>query len=56
VCLGRPYVYGLAVDGENGVREVCRNVLADLDLTMGLCGRTRAAGLDRSLLLDERNL
>jgi isopentenyl-diphosphate delta-isomerase len=56
VCLGRPYVYGLAVDGEAGVREVCRNVLADFDLTMGLCGRTSAAELGRSLLLDERNL
>jgi isopentenyl diphosphate isomerase/L-lactate dehydrogenase-like FMN-dependent dehydrogenase len=56
VCLGRPYVYGLAVDGENGVREVCRNLVADLDLTMGLCGRTRAADIGRSLLLDERNL
>jgi isopentenyl diphosphate isomerase/L-lactate dehydrogenase-like FMN-dependent dehydrogenase len=56
VCLGRPYVYGLAVDGENGVREVCRNLLADFDLTMGLCGRTSAADLDRTLLLDEQNL
>jgi len=38
VLLGRPYVYGLAVAGERGVREVVRNVVADLDLTMGLAG------------------
>jgi lactate 2-monooxygenase len=38
VCLGRPYVYGLAIAGEAGVREVIRNVLAELDLTMGLAG------------------
>lgn len=38
VLLGRPYVYGLAIAGEAGVREVLRNVRAELDLTMGLCG------------------
>jgi lactate 2-monooxygenase len=38
VCLGRPYVYGLAVDGEAGVAEVIRNLMADFELTMGLAG------------------
>ncbi|MDB4950431.1 MAG: FMN-dependent alpha-hydroxy acid dehydrogenase [Gemmatimonadetes bacterium] len=38
VCLGRPYVYGLALAGEAGVREVVQNVLAELDLTLGLAG------------------
>jgi lactate 2-monooxygenase len=38
VLLARPYVYGLALAGERGVREVIRNVLADFDLTMGLAG------------------
>ncbi|WP_415908023.1 lactate 2-monooxygenase [Oleiharenicola sp. Vm1] len=38
VCLGRPYVYGLAVAGEAGVREVVANVLAEFDLTLGLAG------------------
>ncbi len=38
VLLGRPYVYGLAIQGEEGVREVIRNVVADFDLTMGLAG------------------
>ena len=38
VLLGRPYVYGLALAGEEGVREVLRNMAADLDLTMGLAG------------------
>ena len=36
--LGRPYVYGLALDGERGVRAVVKNVVAELDLTMGLAG------------------
>jgi lactate 2-monooxygenase len=38
VLIGRPYVYGLALDGEAGVAAVLRNMLAELDLTMGLSG------------------
>lgn len=38
VCIGRPYVYGLAVAGEAGVLEVIRNFAADFELTMGLSG------------------
>ena len=38
VLLGRPYVYGLALGGEAGVREVIQNVLAEFDLSLGLLG------------------
>jgi isopentenyl diphosphate isomerase/L-lactate dehydrogenase-like FMN-dependent dehydrogenase len=38
VCLGRPYVWGLALGGEQGVVEVLRALLADLDLNMALSG------------------
>jgi len=38
VLIGRPYVYGLALAGEEGVREVIRNLRAEFDLTMGLAG------------------
>ena len=38
VGLGRPYVWGLATGGEQGTREVIRNLRADFDLTMGLSG------------------
>jgi isopentenyl diphosphate isomerase/L-lactate dehydrogenase-like FMN-dependent dehydrogenase len=38
VLLGRLYIYGLAVAGEQGVRDVVQNFLADLDITLGLCG------------------
>ena len=40
VCLGRPYVYGLALAGQQGVEEVIGNVLAEFDLTLGLAGCT----------------
>lgn len=50
VLLGRPYAYGLALAGEAGVREICRNLLADLDLTLMLTGHESIDALDRSAL------
>ncbi|MDQ6889920.1 MAG: alpha-hydroxy-acid oxidizing protein [Bacteroidota bacterium] len=38
VLLARPYAYGLAIAGEQGVKEVLANLLADVDLTLGLAG------------------
>ena len=38
VLIGRPYAYGLALAGEQGVKEVLGNLLADVDLTLGLAG------------------
>ena len=40
VLVGRPYAYGLALAGEGGVKEVVANLLADIDLTLGLAGCT----------------
>jgi lactate 2-monooxygenase len=41
VCLGRPYVWGLTLDGQAGVEAVLKATLGELDLTMALCGYTR---------------
>ena len=38
VLIGRAYVWGLAVAGQAGVREVLENLRAELDLTMALAG------------------
>jgi lactate 2-monooxygenase len=43
VAIGRPYAYGLGVAGEAGVREVVRNLLAELDITLGLSGHIAIA-------------
>ncbi len=51
VFLGRPYAYGLAVAGENGVRDVLLNLIADLDLTLGLTGCASFADLGRDRLI-----
>jgi L-lactate dehydrogenase (cytochrome) len=50
VLLGRPYVYGLGLAGEAGVRHVLRCLLAELELTMALSGVTRPAALTPQLL------
>ena len=38
VGIGRPYAYGLAIDGEAGVGQVLDNLAADFELTMALAG------------------
>lgn len=38
VLIGRPYVYGLAIGGEDGVSHVLRSLLGDLELTLQLAG------------------
>jgi isopentenyl diphosphate isomerase/L-lactate dehydrogenase-like FMN-dependent dehydrogenase len=53
VLLGRPYCWGLAVGGEEGVREVLRNLLADVELTLGLAGCASCAEVSRDSLAGE---
>jgi L-lactate dehydrogenase (cytochrome) len=50
VLLGRLYAYGLAVGGAAGVEAVCRQLLAEVDLTLALCGGSSLRELDGTLL------
>jgi lactate 2-monooxygenase len=50
VLLGRLYLWGLAVAGEQGVRDVVQNFLADFDITMGLSGFRSGKELNASIL------
>jgi isopentenyl diphosphate isomerase/L-lactate dehydrogenase-like FMN-dependent dehydrogenase len=50
VLLGRPYVYGLGVGGEDGVRHVLRALLAELDLSMALAGCRTVADISPEIL------
>jgi lactate 2-monooxygenase len=36
--VGRPFMYGLALGGEEGVEQVLRGLLADTEITLGLSG------------------
>jgi lactate 2-monooxygenase len=48
VLLGRPYAYGLAVGGQEGVEAVIRHLMADTDLSLALIGGAVANELDES--------
>jgi lactate 2-monooxygenase len=48
VLLGRPYAYGLAVGGQDGVETMIRHLMAEIDLTLALSGGVRAADLDET--------
>ena len=52
VFIGRPYLWGLAVDGEQGVREVLELLRSELELAMALSGRTSVGTIDRSLVAE----
>ena len=55
VLLGRPYAYGLAVAGEHGVRDVILNLIADLDLALGLTGYASFSELGKDSLVHARD-
>jgi lactate 2-monooxygenase len=55
VLIGRPYLWGLALDGQNGVVTVLRCILAELDLTMALSGVTKLDELDSRALRRDRD-
>jgi lactate 2-monooxygenase len=50
VLLGRPYAFGLAVAGEKGVHDVLVNLIADVDLALGLTGCASLRELSRENL------
>ena len=52
VLIGRPYLWGLAVDGERGVTRVLTLLRDDLALSMALAGAPSVAAIDHTLLAD----
>jgi 4-hydroxymandelate oxidase len=51
VAIGRPYLYGLAFSGADGVRGVVNVLRNELEMAMALTGRPTIASIDRSLIL-----
>ncbi|KIW32467.1 uncharacterized protein PV07_04012 [Cladophialophora immunda] len=47
VCIGRPFMYGLAIGGQEGVEHVLRCLLADTDNMLGNMGKTSVKDLSR---------
>jgi L-lactate dehydrogenase (cytochrome) len=50
VLLGRPYLYGLALGGQEGVEHVLRCLLGELDLTLANAGCSTLADLTPEML------
>ncbi|KAK9477469.1 FMN-dependent dehydrogenase [Lipomyces japonicus] len=55
VLIGRPYMYGLALGGEQGVQHVFKSLLAEVDITMGNIGKSNIAELTRDILDIEKS-
>ncbi|MBS4177705.1 alpha-hydroxy-acid oxidizing protein [Lederbergia citrea] len=51
VLIGRPYIYGLTVAGETGVKSVAENFIAETELQMAICGKKSISEIDQSLVI-----
>jgi L-lactate dehydrogenase (cytochrome) len=51
VYIGRSFIYGLGAMGEAGVTKSLEIIHREMDITMALCGKTRIAQIDKSILL-----
>ena len=43
--MGRPYIYGLTIAGQEGVEAVVKTILAEFELTLGLAGQCSIADI-----------
>jgi lactate 2-monooxygenase len=50
VMVGRAYLLGLGVAGEQGVRRVLNGLITELEVAMGLCGALTVDEIDRSMV------
>jgi isopentenyl diphosphate isomerase/L-lactate dehydrogenase-like FMN-dependent dehydrogenase len=53
VLVGRPYVHGLALAGEDGVRHMLRTLLAELEINLAIAGVDNHRKLNRKALVRE---
>jgi L-lactate dehydrogenase (cytochrome) len=52
VMIGRAFVYGVGAMGQEGVAKALDIIRKELDTTMGFCGKTDIAQVDRTVLLN----
>jgi len=52
ILIGRPCLYGLALNGAEGVTAVINMLRREFEMAMALTGRTNIAAIDRSVLWD----
>eukprot|EP00960_Hanusia_phi_P078290 768802-Hanusia_phi.AAC.4 len=56
VMIGRPWLYGLACGGEEGVTNILEIIRKELDITMGFCGHTDIMNVKRDVLLSSEEV
>lgn len=54
VFVGRPWLYGLALDGANGAKAVMERIIAELDITMALSGVKNLSEINRECIKRQR--
>jgi 4-hydroxymandelate oxidase len=54
VLIGRAYLYGLAVNGSEGVRHIVQILRTELETAMALVGKTSLGHVDRTVLWEEK--
>ena len=54
VCVGRPYIWGLAAFGQEGVEAVLDILRRELMMVMRQAGTRNLAEINRSYIIDER--
>ncbi len=55
VLIGRPYIYGLAAGGAEGVERVITILRDELERAMALTGRCSLAAIDSSVIYPTEN-
>ncbi|MEO8472573.1 MAG: lactate 2-monooxygenase [Chryseolinea sp.] len=50
VCVGRPYVYGLAIAGQQGVEDVIHHMMTQFELTMALAGCSQISEINSTFV------
>lgn len=53
VAIGRPFVYGLALEGQQGVQKVMTNLYDELKVSIALAGATSVKGLRNITLVKQ---
>jgi isopentenyl diphosphate isomerase/L-lactate dehydrogenase-like FMN-dependent dehydrogenase len=51
VLVARPWVWGLALEGQAGVTQVVKSLLADFDLSLAMCGVASVADVNEDVLV-----
>lgn len=53
VFMGRPALWGLAVDGQSGVESVLQLVKAEMEVAMSICGTPLVKDITRDMVVHE---